>query len=44
MNLATGAISDFATTTASSAPNGIATGPNGTLWFTEQATPRTRSG
>ncbi len=37
INPATGTGGDVATTTASSAPNAIADGPNGSLWFTESA-------
>jgi streptogramin lyase len=37
INPTTGATSDFPTPTPSSAPNAIAAGPDGSLWFTEQA-------
>jgi streptogramin lyase len=37
INPATGTGSDVPTLTASSAPNAIAAGPNGSLWFTESA-------
>ena len=35
--MATATISEFPTKTAAAAPNAISTGPDGTLWFTEQA-------